>query len=89
MHYICKVNKAQTKKQNDMKIQAKDLKVGMTVRAGYWILKIENITNGILKNGKKTIIVEGITIIKHTGSTKTREAFLEMTFKESTKVNVN
>lgn len=72
-----------------MKIQAKDLKVGMTVRAGYWILKIENITNGMLKNGKKTITVEGITIMKHTGSTKTKEAFLKLTFKELTKVNIN
>lgn len=79
----------QNEKTNDMKIQAKDLKVGMTVRAGYWILKIENITNGILKNGKKTIIVEGITIMKHTGSTKIKEAFLNLTFKELTKVNIN
>ena len=62
--YICKVNKAQTKKTNDMKIQAKDLKVGMTVKNGYWSMLINTIKLSNLKNGTPTVIISGIVTNK-------------------------
>ena len=42
-----------------MKIQAKDLKIGMLIVDGVWSMKVESIKKGFLKNGKPTTTVEG------------------------------
>ena len=42
-----------------MKIQAKDIKVGMTIIQGFQSLKVEIIEQGTLKNGNRIIIVSG------------------------------
>jgi len=44
-----------------MKVLAKDLKVGMTIRLGYWVVEIESIKESLLKNGKVFFIVSGKT----------------------------
>lgn len=72
-----------------MKIQAKELKTGMTVRNGYWTVDVESVTEGELKNGKKTFTIRGKGIMKYTASKKTRNYdSVEFTFKETTKVDV-
>ena len=72
-----------------MKIQAKELKTGMTVRNGYWTVDVEKITEGVLKNGKRTFKISGKGVMKYTASKKTRNYdSVEFTFKENTKVDV-
>lgn len=43
-----------------MKIQAKDLKVGMTVKESFWSIVIDNIKYSNLKNGTPTVIISGM-----------------------------
>jgi len=72
-----------------MKIQAKELKTGMTVRDGYFTIEISKIVEGTLKNGKAIRTVSGKGIHKYTASNKTKaHDCLELTFKSTTKVNV-
>ena len=72
-----------------MKIQAKELKTGMTVRNGYWTVDVEKITEGVLKNGKRTFTISGKGVMKYTASKKTRNYdSVEFTFKGNTKVDV-
>jgi len=42
-----------------MKIQAKDIKVGMTIVQGFQSLKVEKIEQSQLKNGTAIVIVSG------------------------------
>lgn len=42
-----------------MKIQAKDIKVGMTIVQGFQSLKVETIEQSELKNGTPIVIVSG------------------------------
>ena len=45
-------------------MQAKDLKVGMTVKKGYWSMVINTIKLSNLKNGTPTVIISGIVTNK-------------------------
>jgi translation elongation factor P/translation initiation factor 5A len=45
-----------------MKIQAKDVKVGMTITWGVNTITIEKIENGFQKNGKATVTFVGTNI---------------------------
>jgi len=72
-----------------MKIEAKDLKVGMRVRDGYLTIEIIEIVEGKLKNGKDIRTVSGKGTRKHTASRKvTNTDRSELTFKSTTKVNI-
>jgi translation elongation factor P/translation initiation factor 5A len=42
-----------------MKIQAKDIKVGMTIVQGFQSLKVEKIEQSELKNGTPIVVVSG------------------------------
>ena len=42
-----------------MKIQAKNVKIGMTITWGVMTVKIEEIINGTQKNGKETVTFKG------------------------------
>jgi hypothetical protein len=42
-----------------MKIQAKDIKIGMTIVQGFQSLKVETIEQSELKNGTSIVIVSG------------------------------
>ena len=66
-----------------MKIQAKDLKVGQTVRTGYLTIVIDKIEKGFQKNGTPTITVFGVG----TKNGRTNPGW-HCTFKENTIVNV-
>ena len=50
-----------TQNTKQMKIQAKDLKVGMTVKHGYYVMLVDDITLSNQKNGTPTVIISGIT----------------------------
>jgi FlaG/FlaF family flagellin (archaellin) len=67
-----------------MKILAKDLKVGMTVKSGYVTVEIKEMQNGFQKNGAATITVTGTG----TKNKRTCEGW-ELVFRELTKVDVN
>lgn len=72
-----------------MKIQAKEIKIGMIIRRDYWTVEVERIVEGFLKNGKKTYTIGGKGVMKYTGIKKTRDYdSVEFTFKENTKVDV-
>lgn len=73
-----------------MKIAAKELKIGMTVRNGYWTIDIDKIEEGVLKNGKTTYTVFGKGTHRHTGykGKTTKYDSIDFTFKADTKVNV-
>lgn len=43
-----------------MKMQAKDLKVGMTVTEGSWYINIHQVEFSAQKNGTPTVIVNGM-----------------------------
>jgi hypothetical protein len=47
-------------KTNAMKIQAKDLKVGMTIKNGHYVMVIDSIELSNQKNGTPTVIVYGV-----------------------------
>ena len=44
-----------------MKMQAKDLKVGMTIKNGHYVMVIDSIQLSNQKNGTPTVIINGIT----------------------------
>ena len=48
-----------TRKTEIMKIQAKDIKIGMTIVQGFQSLKVETIEQSELKNGTSIVIVSG------------------------------
>jgi len=72
-----------------MKITAKEIQTGMTVKDGYLTIEVSNIEKGTLKNGKITYTVSGKGTHKHTGSKRVdNHNNLSLTFKENTKVKV-
>lgn len=72
-----------------MKITAKEIETGMTVKDGYLTIKVDSIEKGKLKNGKITYTVIGNGTRRHTG-TKIEQKIeaLRMTFKAETKIKV-
>ena len=71
-----------------MQISAKELKIGMTVRNGYWTVDIDKIEEGVLKNGKTTYTVSGKGTHRNTGyrGKITKYDSIDFTFKADTKV---
>lgn len=72
-----------------MKIQAKELKTGMTIRLGYWVVEIEKISSGVQKNGKIFFTVSGKTVTTRKDKFgRTREFYSENIIRENTKVSI-
>jgi hypothetical protein len=74
-----------------MKMQAKDLKVGMTIKHGYYIMVIDSVELSNQKNGTPTIIINGVT--EYTKKNKygkyANPSRNEFVFKHLTFVNAN
>ncbi len=49
-----------------MKIQAKDLKKGMTIKRGSWLIDVDALEEGVTKTGKETMIITSNHITKPT-----------------------
>ena len=73
-----------------MKLQAKDIKIGMTIRQGKWSMLVEDLKNSSQKNGTQTIIAEGIvTNARKNIYGKISASFKsERTYKQLTKLDV-
>jgi len=53
-----------------MKIQAKDLKVGMIIKRGSWLIDVDGLTEETTKSGKEIMIIKSNHI---TGDTKIKK----------------
>jgi hypothetical protein len=74
-----------------MKMQAKDLKVGMTLKHGYYVMVVDSIELSNQKNGTPTIIVNGVAqYTKKNIYGKYKEpSTIEFVLKHLTFVNAN
>ena len=71
-----------------MKIQAKDVKIGMNVTSGKTKINVEDVIIGCLKNGRTTITLVGSAVYKSSDRPAYYIDRYELVLREDTFVNI-